>query len=254
MRIVANIADASILQVEKSPEVGESRVMNGKFVCPIPEMVAVDVTSASYVLPVDGGDVTSLAMANLLIEFPMYSNVVFNPLLTPADMADLDLAATFPGPPVEYTRALVGRGAGPLPTGNVPNVVAVLPANDRVAPALPGMLISDTIDIGPMTGGAGADEFMVWWKIYGFDTSDDITSDFGATAGINSPALRDLVEIDAEPAGFEVWLSHDDGATYTQMSLTTPTDFFVFNTLVRIAFRNTSTTNRRYIASYAILF
>lgn len=38
------------------------------------------------------------------------------------------------------------------------------------------------------------------------------------------------------------------------MSLTTPTDFFVYGTLVRIAFRNTSTTNRRYIASYAILF
>lgn len=254
MRIVADLTTADIIQAEKTPEVGASTVVNGKFVCPIPEMVAVDVTSTSYVLPVDGGDVTSLAMAAMLTEYPMYSNVVFNPFLTPADMADMDLTATFPGPPVEYVRAIVGRGAGPLPTGIVPNVVGVLAANDRVAPTLPGLLISDTIDIGPMTGGAGADEFMVWWQLYGFTTTDDVTSSYGATAGEDDPALRNLVEVDSEPSGFEVWLSHDDGATYTLMTRTTPIDFGTYGSLLRIAFRNTDTNNRRYVASYAILF
>ena len=254
MRVVANIADASILQVEKSPQVGESSVMNGKFVVPIPEMVAVDVTSSSYVLPVDGGDVTSLAMADLLVEFPMYTNVVFNPLLTAADIADLDLTAVLPLLPPEDTRAIVGRGAGPLPTGTVPNVVGVLPSNDRSATVRPGLLISDTIDISALTGGFGADEFMVWWKLYGFDTTDDVTSDFGATAGLNTPAYRNLVDVDPEPSGFEVYISNDDGANYTQVSRVTPTDLGVFGSLVRVAFRNTDVVNRRYIASFAILF
>ena len=254
MRIVANIADASILQVEKSPEVGDESVLNGKFIVPIPEMTSVDVTSASYVLPVDGGDVSSLAMANLLVEFPMYSTVVFNPLLTASDIADLDLTATFPGPPVEYTRAIVGRGAGPLPTGTVPNVTGVLSANDRVTPTLSGLLITDTIDIGPLTGGAGADEVLLWWALAELDTTDDVTSSYGATDGLNTPALRNLVEIDAEPSGFEVWVSNDDGATYTQVSRITPTDLVVYGTLLRVAFRNTDTTSRRYILSYAILF
>jgi hypothetical protein len=254
MRVVADIATASILQSEKSPEVGDSRPFNGKFAVPIPEMVAVDVTSSSYVLPVDGGDVTSLAMANLLVEFPMYSNIVFNPLLTATDVADLDLTASFPNIPAEATRAIVGRGTGVLPTGIVPNVVGVLPQNDRVTPSRPGILISDTIDIGPMTSSAGADEFMVWWKLYDLSTTDDVSSDFGATSGRNDPALRNLVEVDSEASGFEVWLSHDDGVTYTQMNRLTPTDFGTYGTLLRIAFRNTDTSNRRYVASYAIMF
>lgn len=254
MRVVADIATAGILQVEKSPVVGDSRPFNGRFALPIPEMVAVDIDSTSYVLPVDGGDVFSQAMASLLVQYPMYENVVFNPLLTAADQADLDLTATFPGTP-DVTRALVGRGAGPLPIGAVPDVTAcVLPQNDRVAPARPGILITDTIDITIPTGGLGADEFMMWWKLFDFDTGEDVTSDFGATAGQNDPAVRSILEVDQEPAGFAVHLSHDDGATYTQMDRLTPTDFGSYGTLLRVAFRNTSTTNRRYIAAFAILF
>lgn len=255
MRVVADMATANIIQAEKTPDVGDSRTFNGKFAVPIPEMVSVALDAASYVLPVDGGDVTSKAMAQLLVQYPMYANVVFNPLLTPADVADLDLAAVFT-PTGDITRAFLGRGAGPLPTGVVPNVVGVLPQNSTLVPppGRPGLLISDTIDIGPMTGGAGADEFMVWWKLYAFNTTDDVTSAFGATAGKNEPAVRSIIEVDPEPVGFEVWLSHDDGATYILMDRLTPTDFTVFGTLLRIAFRNTDTANRRYVAAYAILF
>lgn len=253
MRVVADIATANIIQVEKSPVVGDLRPYNGKFAVPIPEMVAVEVDSDSYVLPVDGGDVTSLAMAKLLVEFPMYENVVFNPFLTAADVADMDLTATFT-PTGDVTRAIVGRGTGPLPTGCVPNVVGVLPQNGRVSPARPGVLISDTIDISAATSGVGADEFLVWWKLYELSTSEDVSSDYGATAGQNTPALRNLVEADPEPSGFAVYISHDDGATYTQVSRVTPTDLGTFGTDVRIAFVNTNTSARRYIASYAILF
>jgi hypothetical protein len=254
MRVVADQSTANIIQAEKTPDVGDFRPFNGKFACPIPEMVAVEVTGSSYVLPVDGGDVMSLAMAQMLVQYPMYSNIVFNPFLTAADVADMDLTATFPGAPPEITRAFVGRGIGPLPVGIAPNVMGVLPRNNKIAPFRPGMLISGTIDIGPLTGGAGADEFMVWWKLYAFSTSDDVTSSYGATSGQNDPALRNIIEVDPDQAGFEVHLSHDDGLTYTQMNRLEPTDFFTFGTLLRIAFRNTNNTNRRYIAAYSILF
>jgi hypothetical protein len=255
MRVICDLSTANIIQAEKTPTVGDSTPMNGKFIVPIPEMVSVTLDSSSYVLPVDGGDVSSLAFTALLTEFPMYSNVVFNPFLTAADIADLDLTATFPGPPVEDTRAIVGRGAGPLPTGTVPNMVGVLPQNSTVAPpGRPGMLITDTIDIGPMTGGAGADEFLLWWQLIDFDTTHDVSSDFGATAGTNDPALRNASETDPEPTGFEVYISHDDGATYTLVNRITPTDLGSFGTLLRVAFRNTDNSNRRYISSFAILF
>lgn len=251
MRVVANIADANIVNAEKTPTVGDARVFNGKFSVPLPEMVAVTLDSSSYVLPVDGGDVMSLAMQQLLVQYPMYSNLVFNPLLTAADAADLDITALFT-PTADVTRAIVGRGSGPLPTGLVPNVVAVLPQNPTLS--RPGVLISDTIDIGPLTGGAGADEFMMWWKLYEISTSHDVTSSYGATDGVNSPALRTLTDIDPSPSGFEVYLSHDDGANYILMDRLTPTDFTTFGSLLRVAFRNTDLASRRYIAAYAVLF
>lgn len=253
MRVVASIATASIVQAEKTPDVGDARTLNGLFVVPVPEMVSVTLDSSSYVLPIDGGDVMSLAMAQLLVQYPMYENVVFNPLLTATDVADLDLAAVFT-PTGDATRAIVGRGAGPLPTGVVPNMVGVLPQNGAVAPPRPGVLISDTIDIGPLTGGVGADEVMLWWKLYEVGTTHDVTSDFGATAGQNAPARKLITEVDQEPANFEVWISHDDGATYTQVDRLTPTDLTVFGSLLRVAFRNTSTSQRRLVAAFAILF
>lgn len=252
MRVVASLADASILQAEKTPDVGDARTINGLFVIPVPEMVALTLDSSSYVLPVDGGDVMSQAMAALLVQFPMYTNVVFNPFLTAADVADMDLTATFTGG--EITRAFVGRGAGPLPTGISPNVMGVLPQNNTIGPPRPGILITDTIDIGPLTGGAGADEVMLWWQLYSFSTTNDVTSAFGATAGQNDPAVRSLIEVDPEPSGFEVYISHDDGVTYTQVNRLEPTDLVTFGTLLRVAFRNTSTTSRRYVAAFAILF
>ena len=252
MRVISDLSTYSIIQAEKTPEIGDFRAFNGKISVPIPEQVSLDITSSSYVLPVDGGDVSSLAFAALLVQYPMYSNAVHNPLLDPGDIADLDLTAVFT-PTGDITRAFVGRGAGPLPTGLMPGSVGVLGRNTKVGPARPGLLISQTIDIGPMTGGLGADEFMVWFALQDVDTSEDVTSDFGATAGQNTASVRSIAEADPNPSGFETWLSHDDGANYILMDRLTPTDFGAFGTLLRIAFRNTGSVKRR-ILSYAILF
>lgn len=256
-RIVANIATNSVLQVEKTPEVGDPRPFNGRFLLPVPDGAAVEVTGDSYILPQDGGDLAAEAAAALLARFPMYSHIVYNFLLEAADVADLDLSAApavtaISGTTVR-TRAQTGRGAGPGPTGQCPTTTAILPLNDRIAPSRPGMLVTNAVDIGPVTGGGGADEFMVWWQIYTFSTDEDIASDFGVFSGDNTPATRSITEIDQEPAGFAVFISHDNGTTWTPISRLEPTDLTVFGTMVRLAFVN-GTSTKAYLAAYAFLF
>jgi len=251
MRVLTSLSTNSILQVERTPDVGDATAINGKYVVTLPMGAQVDVDSSSYVIPVDGGDVSSLAFAGLLAQYPMYGNIIFNPLLQASDVADLDLTATLPTG--EITRAIVGRGAGPLSTGQCPNSTIILPQNNTVAPVRPGLLITDTIDISAATGGVGANEFMVYWKIYGFDTTEDVISNYGATLGMNDPALRNLTEVAQEPAGLEVYLTIDDGITYTQVGRLEAVAFCVFGSDLRLAFVNRS-TSRFYVACYAIMF
>lgn len=254
MRVLGNLSDYAVLQTERTPDIGDTTAFNGKFPIPIPEGAKIDVNSGSYITPIDGGDLSSLAFAGLLARYPMYEFVVFNPLLVAADVAELDLTATFPNGAVnEITRAQTGRGTGPAATGTAPCSTAILPQNNAPTPARPGLLITDTIDISSQTAGVGADDFMVWWKIYEFSTSHDVASDYGATAGMNKPAIRSIEEIDQEPANFEVHLSIDDGINYTQVGRLEPVAFCVKGTELRLAFRNTGSV-KHYLCSYCIMF
>jgi hypothetical protein len=181
----------------------------------------------------------------------MYSNVTFNYLLEASDVAALDLAATGPGGVI--TRAMVGRGSG-VSAGTAPNSTVILPQNNvAFGPARPGCLVTDTIDIGPATGGAGAEEAMLWWKVASFSTSEDTLNGYGATAGVNTPVLRSLVETSQAPSGLTVYVSNDDGATWFVAPRLTPVDLGVFDTRVRVAFVNTS-ANRVYLLAFAVLF
>lgn len=252
MRIVADLSSFDILQVEKTPEVGEQNPFNGRFGIPVPDGASVQVDGSSYVLPQNSGSLPYQMAQNLLARFPMYSHVVWNFLLEDTDIAALDLTAT--GPAGIITRAQTGRGIGPAPLGQAPNTTCILPINSTVAPPRPGCLVTDTIDIGPVTGGAGADEFLVWWYLWAFDTTQDVASDFGATAGANIPAYKNITEMDQEPAGFQVYISHDDGVTWTgPIGRQEPIDLITFDTLVRVAFVNLTGT-RMYLAAYAVMF
>jgi len=257
MRVIGDFATYDILQVEKTPEVGEFNPFNGRFAIPVPDGAALEVTPASYILPQDGGDVAALAAAGLLAQFPMYDHVAFNFLLEAADVVDLDTSALPAVSPIlgvtVRTRAQFGRGVGPNP-GMWPNMTALLPVNNHVAPPRLGMLVTNTIDIGPATGGAGADEVMVWWHSYQFDTTHDVVSDFGATSGQNGPAFKEISERDQE-ASISVFVSNDDGVTWHgPIGRMEPTDLFVFDTSVRVAFVHTSTSGKLYLGAYAILF
>lgn len=265
MRILCEISTNSIVQVDSTPKLGSKTIINGKYVIPVPEGSTVSVDKNSFVLPSsDPNSVVSQAYAGLLAQFPMFNNVVFNPLLEPSDIDKLDLEATFDnGDGTEFvTRVQTGRGTGdPLPGGNVPNSTVILPNNPAYlggSVQRPGMLVTKSIDIAPLLASTGEceipeiSEFLVWWKIYKFSTTDDVSSTLGKLSGTNTPSLKQVEEIEQELEGFKVFVSADDGLSWT------PVKRFVTaktcdGTLVKLAFQN-FTTEKIYIAAYAVTF
>lgn len=262
MRIVATLETNEILQVEKNPPNGEPVARNGQYMVPVAEGVKVAVEPNSFILPSsDPNSVVARNFAGLLVQFPQYENILYNPLIEGGDIDDLDPAGILnEGSPVtasHISRFQFGRGtAGPLPSGNAANSVAVLPQNDAPGIGLerPGVIVTDTIDIGPLTGGAGAMEFAVYWYIYEFETTDDVRSSFGATAGLNTPAIRQVLELDQEPGDFEVFISINDGANFFPVERLIPIAFCNPGLLIRLAFKNTNSLNKRYLAHYGLLF
>lgn len=260
MRIIASLANDSIIQVEKNPPDGVSVARNGMYNVPVPEGVKVRVTPSSFVLPAsDPNSVVAQGYAGLLAQFPQYENILFNPLIIAADMDDLDPNAVLSqGAPItesHSSRLQMGRGfAGPLVPGMAANSVAVLEANDSVVPTRPGVLITDTIDIGVLTGGLGASEFCVYWYIYDFDTTTDVRASFGFFTGQNNPAIRNVLEVPQEPSDLEVFISINDGGNYFPVNRLIPISFCNPGVLVRLAFKNTDPTKKKYLAGYAVMF
>ena len=110
-------------------------------------------------------------------------------------------------------------------------------------------MITDTIDIGPATGGRGANNFLVYWKVYRMSVSPDVL-DYGS--GVNTPTIKNLVEIQQNEV--EVFLSVNDGAGYTPVPRLSPVVTCDPGSLVRLAFVNHNPIDKVYITAYAILF
>lgn len=265
MRIYADVnrlpngapeTDSTIIQVAPSPPVGTATPVNGKFVVDIPDGAFPPVVNEASRL-VDTGSPNYIVddiYENLRRAFPAYRNVVFNQLLTSADLALLDPAATFlydPGPPAKSwsSRFQTGR-TGAAPQGLAPMGVAVLPENTATTPARPGLLVTDTIDIAPQTGGLGASTFLVYWKVYRIEVTDDVL-DY-APGGPNTPALKNLIEVDQGEV--EVFLSVNDGAGWSPVPRLSPIVTCDPGTDVRLAFVNHHPTNKVYVTAYAVMF
>lgn len=262
MRIVATLVGDEIIQVEKNPPNGTPVSRNGQYMVPVAEGVKVAVEPGSFVLPSSSPDsVVARNFAGLLVQLPQYENVLFNPLIEGSDVDDLDPTGVLhEGAPItasHISRFQIGRGTGgALPAGNAANSVAVLEQNDAPGVGLerPGVLVTDTIDVGPLTGGVGATEFVVYWYVYEFSTTDDVNTSFGFFAGQNTPAIRQAIEIDQEPGDFEVFISVNDGANFFPVERLVPIAFCNPATLIRLAFKNTNSLSKRYIAHYGLLF
>ena len=264
------IANPLITQVEKVPAPGTPTPINGKYVLPIIPGVDFPIDQNSYVLDgsgqIDGGDVSSQSYAHLLAMFPMFGNIYLNPLLTASHVAEIDLTASFLDnsvvPPATYpTRVQTGRGVATpgMPAGQMPTHTALLPFSKGVPPpGRPGMMISQEIDIGPYTldplgNPVGTDQFMLYWKLLGFNVTDDISSDYGALAGHNDPAIRFVEEVDQEPNGFSAYISPDNGLHWCPAGLLEPVTFAIQTTKFRVAFRNNG-RNKVYMATFGVLF
>jgi hypothetical protein len=263
-----------IIQVQRTPAVGSREAVNGKYVLPIPLDLDFPITSSDYLLDgsgnIDGGDVVSKGYAHLLARFPQFGNIYFNPLLTSDHVAELvtetggatakeyftDTSLTPAG--VFYPRFQTGREEGVSDDGQMPTHTAMLPVNDTVTPNRPGLIITDEIDLSDYTldcdgNPVGADQFMLYWKLYKFSVSHDVAADVGALAGTNEPALRQIEEIDQEPAGFSAYISTDGGANWCHVGLLEPLAFCDKTTKIILAFRN-DTSEKLFLASFAVMF
>lgn len=262
MRVIGDIngalaGDPKILEVTQNPAFGELVPLNGKFVVPIVEGATIEVDDTSYIMPVDGGDVYSQSYAQLLAMYPMYEYIYFNPLVDSADLLVFDLAPTTTWTDgfgnAHPTKAQVGRPSIP-PFGMVPGGVALLEANHKVGPPRWGMLMTNKIDISFQTAGAGADEFMVYWKMFEYETSDDVLASYGKLAGQNTPAIRSIKEIDQENENYKIYLSRDDGITWERVFRLVPMAFPTTGTDIRIVFTNESDHNKPFLSTFAFMF
>jgi len=257
-----------ITQVDPDPPLFYSSNITGDYLIPAVDGTSISVTNFSYVLPINGNDVSSQIFGQLLARFPQYRHVYFNPLLQTSDIAALDTAATWdrmiPDPaggpnPILYrfpTRAKVSGGVTPAPM-----TVSVLPLNTTGTllptprPVHPGVLVTDNIDLTAATSGAGADDFMVYWKVYTiFDDQDIAGCGLGSTQGANLPAFRRAFEIDQEPSGFAVYISIDDGQNWVQARRLQQVAFCGKTNQVKLAFLNTNSSQTYTLAHFAILF
>lgn len=241
-----------IIQVAPSPPVGTLTPVNGKFVVDIPDGVFPPSINVDSRLINPLGDVVTGIYQGLLRAFPSYSNVVFNQLLTSADIDLIDATATFPhdmGPPVRTwgSRFQTGTPTGLL-KGVSPGSVAILPENPYTTPSRPGVMITKNIDISAATGGAGAKNFVVYWKVYQMSVTDDVM-DF--TTGTNTPAIKNLVEVAQDDV--EVFLSVNNGGGYTPVTRLSPTVTCDPGTDVRLAFVNHN-PYKVYLTAYAVMF
>jgi len=255
-----------ITQVEmKAPNLGTLTPVNGRYILCSPDGVSLSVDLNSYVLPVDGGDLSSRGFAELLAKYPMYEYIFFNPILTDQDLSvstsgGFDPTATFPdGVNTWYPRYQTGRVGSGVDDGNSPTSTAILPANTTVSPVKPGMMITSAIDISPYVGsvssGGGADQFMVYWKIYEFVVTHDILSstNFGVHGVKNQPSHRQIKEIAQEPTDFSVYLSIDGGTTWHSAKRLEPLSFCCKVDSLKIAFKNDSGA-KVYLAHYGVMF
>lgn len=252
----------TILQVDPDPPYLGLSNITGRYLIPSIDGTSVSVTAATYISPANGGSLTSQVFGQLLARFPQYRHVAFNPLLTATDVAALDDTAIFsiliPDPaggpnPVVWpfdSRFITGDSVvNAMPMGTA------LPAmNTTMTPPRPGVLVTRNIDLSTATGGVGADDFMVYWKVYEIFSSDDVAgTGLGTTVGRNDPAFKYAREIDQEPAPFDVFISIDDGQNWVQVSRLQQVAFCNKSNQVRLAFLNLGSATY-YLAHYALLF
>lgn len=100
----------------------------------------------------------------------------------------------------------------------------------------------------------GTDTLMVWWNVSLGDTSEDQGyAELGPGAGLNSPAIKSIVETNPETTDLLVYVSVDDGVTWFQANYLEPVDVLDAGTDLRICFINVG-SDKLYLHGFCVLF
>jgi len=189
--------------------------MNGKFLLDEPSTTKISLADITII----DGNQPSIANAFLDL-YPDYTGCSFNalPLST-----DFDTSASLITQP---SRCQIGLGY---------NTCAILPKNESTNAN--GVLITDTIYLS-----SSSDKFLVYWKVATIDYSVEET---------NNPSSVTYTLL--SPSDIQVYITNDDGVTYTEADYLTPVSFASTASTVRLAFVNNS-LNKIHLLGYAILY
>jgi len=258
MRIVGDVNTLEIIHCGNTPVEGTETVINGKFIFDVP-FGTVPVNELSFFYPTSNS-VIEAGFNNLLAAFNNFSAIQYTALRHSSDLSFLDKTAVVDntGDPLslggQFNHSLISRyqtGSSIAPIGLVSNSTALLPVNvSDLVTYHPGVLVTSTLTT-PLTN-----NFMVYWKIYQIETTHDVRSDYGNTAGQNTAAQRILTEVDQTYNGdFHVAISVDNGVSYSSVpNRMVPFTVAAPGTQVRLAFINTSVTDKIYLGAFALLY
>ena len=224
--------------------------MKGRYEIAHPTTLGVlSIEDGSYVYPRDNGSVISAIERAFLSTYAGYQGVIYNPLL---DMTDdvFDASAIFPGQAGSFESRMV--------KGDTPNVFGCSAHNEVGPSALdptgyvaPGMMITTEYDIGALTGGLGALNFNVWWRA----VTKTFTQDKSPIQGLNETANEptDLTYTEADPTLLKVYISNDNGGSYSELTNLSPYSFQNPAQGIRLAFKN-ETQEIVYLLAYGIMY
>jgi len=173
-----------------------------------------DLSIDESVVPFDSDELRDQKFAALLALAPRYTNIFFDELDT-AGVWDL---------------------TDPDIMGGVGVYRAFLAAYDPVG-AQNGRLQTDTIDV---SADGLFEDFAVYWDLYTLTRTGTRTSE--------------VVYQRVEPDLVDVFVSNDDGATYTQVTHLTPELLAGSGNQLRVRFENSTPGQRYYIGSLALLY
>lgn len=257
MRVLVNKATDSIIQAQKDPEYGTDgqTIINGLYCLKFPIGVEVSLNENSYVLPIDGKDVFSLAVAKLMSKYPVYRHAYINALVQTDDLDDLNLeSGVLTLNDVMYTsRYQTGRSSDGIMPGNT----ALLPVNTKATPNKPGLIVTNNIRVADYitdcdSNPIGAKHFMIGWSFFKANVSHDVNTEYGALANQNTPAYKYLLEMDQTPSDVSVYMSVNN-SDWQQVYNLSPISFCDNITEFKLAFSNLS-ADKIYLNNFFVLF
>lgn len=219
-------------------------VVNGKYVIESPEGIETEITSDSYVYPVDGGDLKSLMMEELRASSGL-SYKYFNPLSSSSDLDVIDTSSTaqvgvFPAITEYQTRCQQSETPNNTKLLRAIDITAWGGATERVN----GVFLTNAIDISADVP-LGADVFLPYWEAHTFDLSHESETN-------NTPVVKTYQRL--EPSDLQAYASTDGGAFWQEITHLSAFTAPAASTSIQFLFINTSTSRDVYLNAFGFMY